>query len=834
MEGLMVRIPIFVYWLAWSAGVIAHRWQSALIPLELLCGALVVGGGLGLAIGWQGRARYWWCAVLFMLGLGWANLIASQVLVRALDEGLEKQNVVVIGTILTVPQTTARYTRFDFAVDSIEKDGIHYPSPGKIRLKTYHALDAFHVAQRWQLTVRLKKPHGRQNFGGHFNYETYLFEHRIRATGYVREAATNQLLAATEHRRPITQLRARMRTFIAHHFGDHPQYALLTALIVGIRQNLTAEQWRILQTTGTIHLVAISGLHIGLVAGAIAWFIAWLWRLSGRWQAHWPARKVALVVAIGAGLGYALLAGMTIPTRRAVLMLMVVGGAFLINRPISVWQVMSVALTVVLLADPLAVLGSGFWLSFAAVTVIVSYVQLWRARRPAPHYLARVGIYAGRWLALQAAIGFGMAPLVLLLYGQISLIAPLANLLAIPVVGGLAVPLGLLGLVLFVGQAETATLLAFQSALAVLDALWYSLAYLGDTPIAVWQPPWQPRGLLLAAAVGCVLLAMRSAAAVKSVAWLWFIPLLFHQPARLVHGEFRFTMLDVGHGLATVVETRHHTLIYDTGPSFLGGFNTGEAVVLPYLHARGLTAIDTAIISHEHNDHRGGFTAIAAQLPLARVLSGVPTSLPSVHSPVACHDGQQWQWDGVMFQVLWPRRASPAAHGNNASCVLKIIAPGGSVLLTGDIEAKVERHLVADARAARLDLASDFLQVPHQGSKTSSTVGFIAAVRPSVALLSSGYRNRFRHPHASVVARFAQAKIPLMSTAESGALTVTLRGEPHAPSINRYRDTLTGYWYHHSSVRRAILAVSPAVATQPPRHSRFNPPFNPPLSPFMP
>lgn len=399
-------------------------------------------------------------------------------------------------------------------------------------------------------------------------------------------------------------------------------------------------------------------------------------------------------------------------------------------------------------------------------------------------------------MSIQLGLSFGMAPLLLLLFHQLSLIAPLANLVAIPVIGLIVVPMALFGLCLFaLGLTEWA-LLAFEYALIVIDFLWSALQFLAASKWAIWQPPSISIWALVFASVGIALLFCRPSFPARLTAVLWFVPLLFSQPEKPDHGAFKYTMLEVGHGLASVVETRNHALVYDTGPKFRGGMDAGKTVVVPYLKSRGIQHIDKLIISHPHIDHAGGYHAINSVFNINHLLAGVPDKTPAktpdktdgTLTAEQCLGGQQWLWDGVLFEVLWPLK-NHFMKGNNASCVFMISSKFGSLLLTGDIESPAEKILVATYGNR---LGADILQVPHQGSKTSSSTQFLEQVNPQLALLSSGYLNRFGHPHKVISQRYAMREIPLINTAYSGALTIHF---DHTQQRLKHRDLLNGYWF---------------------------------------
>ncbi|MDH5784907.1 MAG: DNA internalization-related competence protein ComEC/Rec2, partial [Chromatiales bacterium] len=442
-------------------------------------------------------------------------------------------------------------------------------------------------------------------------------------------------------------------------------------------------------------------------------------------------------------------------------------------------RLLAIVLLLVVLHDPLVVLSAGFWLSFGAVAIILFGMS---------GRLNPAGLW-WRWGRVQWLVALGLSPLLLLLFGQAALVAPLANLIAVPLVGLVVVPLTLSGtLLLNVWSAAGEVML--QLASWGMAILWPVLEHLADTVPTLRQAtaPWW---LYLFAFGGAGWLLAPRGWPLRWAGMVPLLPLLLWQPPLLKDGVARFTLLDVGQGLAAVVETRHHLLVFDTGPRFESGFDTGEAVVLPYLRYRGYGAIDTLIISHGDNDHIGGARGLSEGVSVKRVLTSVPEKMGWTSHEV-CHRDDSWVWDGVEFRILHPRRLLGGGRGNNDSCVLQVVAGEERLLLTGDIEVETERELVAFYGN---DLGSDILVVPHHGSKTSSSEQFINVVKPRVVLLPLGYRNRYGFPHKQVVDRYTGLNSVILSSSDSGAMIMYL-GEGQE-EIVEYRSAARRYW--HSS-----------------------------------
>lgn len=755
--------------LAFLIGVLLFQQLATLPPLAWAWGLLLsLPASLFLKAYWHLPA---WCISGFL----WSLLSAHPILAISLPQDLAGQDLRLEGRIASLPEVNQHHVRFEFDVQRAWAGETPVTIPARIRLSWYRTDSSLTAGETWQLLVRLKPPHGFRNPGG-FDYEAWLYQHRIRATGYVREAELNQRLASG-WRYPLQRMRQAVQAQLNEALIDSPVRGIMLALVIGDRSAISAGQWQQLQQTGTNHLMAISGLHIGLVAGLAFLVGQRLWRISGRGMLWLPAPKAGAVLALIAALVYAALAGFSIPTQRALIMVAVVMLALLTSRPVTPSRTLATALLLVLLVDPLAVLASGFWLSFAAVGIIFYGLSGRLGRLPR----WRQGVRVQWWISI------GLFPLVILLFQRASLIAPLANLWAVPVVSLLVVPLALLGTGLLpLSSVLGAELL--QLAAWLMQGIMATLAWLADWPLASWTGAarygWQ--GALAIAGV-LLLLAPRGLPA-RSLGLVLLLPLALGVPSGIPPGTARFTLLDVGQGLAAVVETRHHALVFDTGPRFSPRFDTGEAVVVPYLRQRGWRRVDQLMISHGDTDHIGGAESLLALLPVTSISSSVPEKLAGW--PVTpCRHGQAWEWDGVRFMVLHPAAGS-AASRNDASCVLKVTAGEHALLLTGDIEKAAERRLLQQDPTL---LRADILVAPHHGSNTSSTTPFIHAVNPTYVLFPVGYRNRFGFPRPPVLQRYQQAGVIPLATASAGAISFTLGQGTLQPS--RYRHTARRYWH---------------------------------------
>lgn len=707
-----------------------------------------------------------WGAAGFLWTLCW--VAPAQMQLPAQLQGLDLD---VEGWIVSLPRSYSRSTQFQLEVSRLQQGDRTIPYAGQIRLNWYNDAPLLQVGDRWRLTVRLQRPRGLANPGG-FDYERWLFSAGIHATGYVRTGI--EKLAAAE-RYPVNQFRQTQAARLTQALPDHPFTGILIALAVGEQQGISDDQWEVLRRTGTAHLVAISGLHIALVAGFAFALVRRLWACSARLVWYWPAPKAGAVGALLAALAYALLAGLSVPTQRALVMVAVALLVLIGQRAVAPSRVLALALLVVLLLDPVAPLSGSLWLSFGAVAAILYVVS---------------GRYGGgwlwAWLGIQFAIQLALLPLSLDLFQSFSLIAPLANLVAIPWVSVTTVPLTLLAVLagLF-SEAVQVSLLA--AAAQTLVWLWQMLGWLSALPWAQLPLAAPPLWALLLA-VPAIALGL----APRGVPGRWLgavlcLPLLFFPHALPPPGGFWLTVLDVGSGLAVTVRTHNHTLVYDTGPRLGGARDAGGAVLVPFLRWSGVAAVDTVLISHADRQHSGGVRSLLEALPVRQVLTSSVQDVP-IEGAQPCRAGQAWEWDGVHFTLLHPTNGF---SGDNASCVLHVQGRYGAALLPGDIETSAEAALL---RRHGSDLAADVLIAPHQGNRNFSLPAFLAAISPRYVLLSTDYNNRHGYPRPDTLARYAGTGATLLNTAEQGALTLRL-DSPAGPVVARQRAQMRRYWH---------------------------------------
>ena len=745
--------------LSFLAGILCVQQMQSLPDPVWIPVALVSIGGLA----WL----RWWKATAFLVGILWAVVYASSQLADRLPEHLAGQDVLVKGYVADLPEHEDNHTRFNFNVLESAK-----PVPDKLRLTWYYPGQIVKAGQAWTLPVRLKPPHGTFNPGG-FDYERWLLLEGIGATGYVRGKPEPKLLENTAANISLSAWRQHIAEQLGQLLVCSKSLGMIKALTIGDGNSLSPQQWEIFRQTGTTHLMVISGSHIGLIAGLVYLLINRLWAWTG--VLAWSSQKVAALIAMLVALFYAGLTGFSVPAQRSALMIAIAMVAIVQQRNTRPYHVLAVALFAVLLADPLVVLSAGFWLSFIAVSLII-YVIAGRLSKP--------GFFRGS-LQVNWVTSLGLSPLLLFFFQQVTLIAPLANLIAVPIISLVVVPLALLAsLVMFV-----LPMLAVKLFLLVdlaLQGLWWILVKLVALPLSTItqiQPSWWA---LVFAIPGILLLFAPKGMPFRWLGVVMLLPLVFTETSKIPAGTIKLTLLDVGQGLSAVVQTAEHTLVYDAGAKFSATSDMGQSVVIPYLRSQGIDNINTLIISHGDNDHIGGAESLLAGIPTDQLFTSVPQQL-SQYSPAQCKAGQSWVWDKVLFTLLSPRPGQMPSDNDN-SCVLKIQAVQGVALLTGDIEAEAEAWLVKTYHAG---LKADVLVAPHHGSQTSSTDVFLNAVQPKVVLIPAGYRNQFGHPHDEVLQRYQAMQINTYNNSDDGSILVNM---DNVLSVEAWRAREGRYW----------------------------------------
>ena len=726
------------------------------------------------------------CLLAALCGFGWAAWRAQDRLADELPAAWEGSDIEVVGVVAGLPQPYERSVRFDFDVEQVLTPAARVPS--HIALSWWSsahddapaALPPLHAGERWRFTVRLRRPHGTLNPNG-FDYEAWLLERNIRATGYVREKEEHVRIADLVARPAylIEHARESLRDRIQAALPDAPYAGVLAALAVGDQRAIPPPQWQVFTRTGVNHLMSISGLHITMVSGLVFAVVSLLWRRSERFTLWLPAQKAAIAAGLAAAVVYALLAGFEVPAQRTVYMLAVVAVALWSGALVPASAMLATALFVVLVIDPWAVSAAGFWLSFGAVAIIF-YVSAGRIAQPN---------WAVAWLRIQWAITLALVPLTIALFQQVSIVSPLANAIAIPVVSLVVVPLTLIGMLLPFD---------FVLKLAHLVMSWCGdfLTWLSALPSAVWQQHAPPAWAVVAAILGALWMLLPRGFPARWIGIFGFLPLFFVAPPPLPPNALRVTVLDVGQGLAVVVQTRHHTLLFDTGPAFGPGYDSGNRIIVPFLRSAGVRALDVMVVSHKDADHSGGAASVLQAMPVARVVTSISRDHPAVAAASdveRCEAGQQWEWDGARFAILHPSAADYAAtklKENDRGCVLKVSISNEAVLLPADIAARSEREIISQYGNAAV--AADVLVAPHHGSRTSSSPEFVSAVHPRTVVFTVGYRNRFGHPRPEVVQRYVAAGGRIYRSDRDGAVIIDIAGD--GSTVEPWRARYRRYW----------------------------------------
>lgn len=757
-------------------------WLWLLLPLPLLL------YGLRHRAFWPLRWLRHLLRKTLWIGVGffWAAFFAQLRLADALPGNWEGRDIQVTGVIASLPVANARGPRFEFDVERVATPGARVPAhiqlswfDGGFGKPAAYPVPDLHPGERWELTLRLKRPHGNANPHG-FDYEAWLLERNIRATGYVREGTGNQRVTERVYRLGylLEVARDNASRRLSRVLGERPYTGVLKALAIGEQNAISPDQWQVFLRTGVNHLMSISGIHVTMLSGLFFALTYWLWRRSQRLPLRLPARKAAVIAGVLAALSYALLSGYGVPTQRTLYMLGVVAVALWLGRNSNASSVLSLALLAVLLLDPWAVKSPGFWLSFGAVAAIL-YVSVGRIGRPR---------WLVQWGRVQWAVTLGLVPALLALFQQVSLVSPIANALAIPLISLVVTPLTLLGTVLPLDFL----LLAAHEVMVWCMAF---LTWLSALPETVWQQHGPPPWTVIVALCGVLWLLLPRGFPARWLGLVWFAPLFLVLPPAPRQGELWLTVLDVGQGLAAVARTREHALLYDAGPSFGAEADAGSRIVVPYLRGTGVSRLDGMVISHDDIDHSGGAASVLQSVPVGWTISSLPDGTPilaGAANKLRCFSGQKWTWDGVRFEMLHPTLGSyqnDRLKDNDRGCVLKITTAFGSVLLPADIERLSEQELLESMPDT---LAANVLVVPHHGSRTSSTEAFIRAVHPATAIFTVGYRNRHGHPKEEIVERYLAQGIETWRTDTSGALD--LRFGADGMKLQRQRQSRQRYW----------------------------------------
>lgn len=781
-----------IFTLFFTAGIWLLQQQAALPPFSWAW--LLLGFPFVLLIPARMRVVRTLLVAAFAGALGFYHAAwqGEQRISVSLPDQWQGRDILVAGVVAEMPRLTERGLRFAFDVEkTLTPDAV---VPEHIYLSSYadprHAPLPVHAGERWQLTLRLKQPHGGSNPHG-FDFELWALENNVRAIGYVNNRGDNHRLQALAYglRYRIETWREAVRDKFNATLGHAPYAGVLTALAIGDQGSISQSQWQLFRRTGVVHLMSISGLHITMLSGMGFAAIYWLWRRSTRLTLWLPARRAAAVAALLTAYGYAQLAGYGVPAQRTVYMVAAAACALWLNRNFSLGQILSIALLGVLIPDPWAVLSPGFWLSFGAVMLIL-YTTAHRIGHADGDASLRIDLLRilKEYATVQWAVTVGLIPLLLALFGQVSLVSPIANAIAIPMVSLIVVPLALLG-------AALPTDVPLWLAHIAMDGVMLPLNYLNDLPQAVWIQHAPPAWSIVAGMLGAACLLAPRGFPARWLGLLPMMPMFLNAPEPPPCGTLRLIVFDVGQGLSVAALTRQHAMLYDTGPDYSG--ESDNRILIPALRGLGISELDGIILSHNDMDHIGGTASLLQAMPTGWISSSQPGEYLKATASSwpgeirRCRDGEHWDWDGVQFDVLHPDQGSTRPHDNNQSCVLRISTGNQHILLAGDIEKRAEQRLLS---LHANELPAGLLVVPHHGSLSSSDVDFIAAVLPDYAVFTSGYLNRFRHPRQEIRQRYLDSGAALLRSDTDGAILVEMNARQL--TVERYRSSHRRYWTH--------------------------------------
>ena len=790
---------------AFVAGVCALQWQVALPPVTGIAFLTAFAVALLLVVA---RLRPSWFSRSMLLiavgslGFAYAAAKAGWRMSDQLAFDDEGRDVVIVGVIASLPTRLERGVRFEFDVERTDTPDVHVPA--RILLGWYIDNVALHPGERWSFTVRLKRPHGAINPGG-FDFEAWMLERNLRATGYVRTGRNDPprvRLQAMVWRPGYAVERARswLRDRLQPAVADKRYGGVLAALVLGDQKAIDDADWTLFNRTGIGHLVSISGLHITMIAGLAGFMIGVLWRRAQSLLALAAAQTAAIVAGLGSAVSYALLAGWGVPAQRTVVMLATVGIAWLLHSRITAGASLALAAALVCLLDPWAVLAPGFWLSFGAVAAIVWVMQgrslAGAQTQPRPRHLL---LAAAR---VQIAVSLALIPATVLLFHQLSMVSPVVNALAIPVVSWIVTPLALIGAA-FAAMPPPIHLLCepiLGLANAVFSMLAAGLQWAASFPLATVPVATPPLLLIALAGAGVIWLLAPPGWPLRAAGALALLPMFFWPPTRASDGEVWVTALDVGQGSAILVETVHSFWLYDAGPRYSSDSNAGERIIVPYLRHRGIGRLDGIVVSHLDSDHSGGVASVLGAVAVERVISSIDpghVALGARTDVERCVAGMQWQSGGLLFAVLHPAAPDYDARRppNSLSCVVRISIGATHLLLTGDIQLADEVSILEREPALR----ANWLAAPHHGSRTSSSERLLSTLEAAFAVAQAGYRNRFGHPHDEVAGRYRARNIELLRTDHLGAVQWRFAGGK-AVAVSAARRAAR-YWHNRPGPR---------------------------------
>lgn len=766
---------MFLFTIAFLLGDLYLQTFSALPSTVWVLLTLAAGGVFFFLL--HKKISYSYLPFAFLFGLFWSSWYAHQHLSWSLNKSWEGVPLVATGYVASIPQSNGQQMSFDFKLETLTfNQEVNVPH-ALIKLSLRNPKPALHVGDKWRFIVRLKRIHTTQNIAA-FDFEKWSLEKGLRATGSVVPNTEKVLLNHSIFFHPIDQYRQWLLGKITHILPQTKTSSWLLALMIGERQNIPQKDWEILRKTGTNHLMAIAGLHIGVVAGLTNFIVSWCFRRRQVWLLKLPAQYAGALAAIVMAWFYSALAGFALPTERACLMLSIYLLILLAKRNTSAWTSWSIAVIIILFLNPLAVLSESFWLSIGTIALII-YGMSGRLAQET---------YWWKWGRAQWVIGLGLIPLSLIFFQQCSLISFFANSIAIPWLSFLILPLCFLSMVLlFISPyvAHLCLLLADKS----LAYLWDLLVWFSQFDFAVWNHSIASPIIFIIITIGFIILLLPAGVPGRGLAFICFLPLFITSAPRPKAGDYCLNLLDVEQGLSVVVQTKNHILVFDTGAKINDEIDMGKNVVVPFLSNLDIQKIDLLVVSHGDNDHSGGVRALQEAFQIDSIMTSVPDKTTSPVTEL-CLAGYHWRWDEVDFEFLYPG-TQDLQLGNDSSCVLKVSNGTHSVLLTGDIEEYAERRILLNNAEK---LSSDILVAPHHGSKTSGISEFISAVHPSIVLYATGYRNKYHFPHAPIIKAYESIGAQQFETAQTGMMQFKISKENPISRPYIYRIAHHRYW----------------------------------------
>jgi competence protein ComEC len=733
------------------------------LPSGLILAAVAGAAAFAAAAGWRAVA---WLATGFALASAQAHLALAEDWPCRRD----REQVDIVGRVSSPPEIRTGRVDFDLTASPAARAvGI----PPKVRLSWYEPASIPWPGESWRLTVRMRCRSGLAN-PGTFDRELDLLRQGYGATGYVTDREPPVRLATGGPGAFIQAARAWIAGRIAQATAGTDSTGVLQGLAVGLRGNIEPALSDAFVATGTAHLIAISGMHVTAFALTSLMLLRWFYgRLAtAGLSAAWPGCQMLIVLVVT--VAYGLLAGASLPTVRTVAMVAVAIGLRAARRDAAAGDVLGLAAMLLVAADPLAVTSAGFWLSFAAVAALLALSDLRGGLGSALRSFARS----------QAAVTVVLTPVLVASFGAVPVLGPVVNAVAIPLFSFAILPATLFGTALLPIAPRAADWLWNQLGTA-LDRCWPGLLAVADSSWAVFSPADAPAWLIASCLIVALAAVVVPGRGLKLVAGAMLAALMWRQPSPPVHGGVELTVLDVGHGLAAVLRTASHALVFDTGPVWRGGGAAARVTLVPFLRSLGVRRVDLLVVSHDDSDHAGGVGELRRAFPVSALRGTTGASREA--RGVGCRAGETWSWDGVRFTVVHPPPGQ-LFQGNDSSCALRVDSPGGAALLLADPESRAESAMLGQP------LAADVALVPHHGSATSSSAALVQAIGARLALVSTSYGNRWSFPRPEIVERWQRAGASVLTTAEGGAISVQIAPDTGVGPARPWRLERPRWW----------------------------------------